>query len=132
MNLRRFLELKSENTKRKEYTQFTFTVMKAVKDEPTPFYHFEYYQTPIRDIKDWLEGSAIENYIIVTPDSMPIDITGCWCNWYKRGELVCCIVTTVEALELKYKDKDQLKRILESYDKNAKDHFDDVSLYFEV
>jgi hypothetical protein len=133
MTLRKFLELKAKQRKYGEYTNFTFTVAKSVKDDNTPFYHDWFRQTPVRDIKEWLDGTSIDKYIVINPDSMPIDITGNWCNWYKRGDLVCCIVTTIEDLELQMKDKDQLARMIKYYNKLAIEHFpNNVELYFEV
>lgn len=131
MTLRKFLELKAQQKKYGEYQQFTFTIAKSVKDSNTPFYHNEFRQTPIRDIKEWLDGTSIDKYIVINPDSMPIDITGNWCNWYKSGRLICCIVTTIEDLELQLKDKDQLARMIKHYNKLAIEHFpDNVELYF--
>lgn len=133
MTLRKFLELKAKQRKYGEYSNFTFTIMKSVKDDNTPFYHDEFRQTPIRDIKEWLDGTAIDKYIVITPNSMPIDITGCWCNWYKRGDLICCIVTTIEDLKLHYGDGKQLKDTIEYYNKKVFEHFgDNAELYFEV
>lgn len=131
MTLREFLEHKAKTAKYGKRTDFTFTIMKAVKDDNTPFYHDEFYQTPIRIISDWLNGTSIDNYIVITPDSMPIDITGCWCNWYKKGHLLCCIVTTIEALELKYKGK-QLQDVIDYYNIKAIKHFDNLEYDFEV
>ncbi len=130
MTLRQFLELKRKQ--KGLYFDFTFTIMKSVKDDNTPFYHDEYYQTPIRMIHEWLDGSSIDKYIVIKPDSMPIDLTDVWCNWYKRKMLDCCIVTTIEDLKLHYGDNKQLKMMLEHYDNKVCKYLGNIVYEVEV
>lgn len=80
----------------------TFTIAKAVKDENTPFHHEEYYQTPIRYIDEWNDWTKAKDYIVINPDSCPIDIIGNWQNQYNRGYLKCMIITTEKDLYTRY------------------------------
>ncbi len=112
MTLKEFLQ----KVKKGEYT---FTIAKAVKDEHTPFHHSEYYQTPIRYIDEWNDWAKAKDYIVINPDSCPIDVTGVWQNHYKRGFLYCAIITTEEDLRTKYGEK-QGNDMIEYYDKLVK------------
>lgn len=83
----------------------TFVIIHVVKDEHTPFYHYEYYQTPIRLAWEWLEGIKEDNdYIVIKKDTCPIDITGSWDNWYKRGRLKCCMLMKKSDFFIKYSE----------------------------
>ena len=98
--------------------EYTFTIARAVKDEETPFYHNEFRQTPIRYIDEWKRMK--KDYIVINPDSCPIDITGVWQNHYKRGFLNCAIITTEEDLCIVY-SKEQAKEMIEYYDEKVKE-----------
>ncbi len=108
MNLNEFLQKASNNS------QWTFTIAKAVKDENTPFYHEEYYQTPIRSMSEWID-SSLKDYIVINPDSCPVDITGIWQNWYNKGHLNCAIITTEKDLYTHY-NEEQAKDMIKYYD----------------
>ena len=101
MNIKEYLkELNSTQ-------QVTFVTVKAVKDDYSPFYHNEFYQTPIRNVWEWLDGtwSNDPDYIVVKKDTMPIDITGVWDRWYKSGSLKCCMVMKKSELIKQYGEK---------------------------
>lgn len=112
MKLNEFLQKDKRN-------DYTFTIAKAVKDDETPFYHNEFYQTPIRFIDEWID-SNLKDYIVINPDSCPIDISGTWQNWYKHGRLNCAIITTEKDLYAEYSEQ-QAQDMIEYYDKKIKE-----------
>lgn len=98
----------------------TFIIMKAVKDEHSPFYHDEYYQTPIRSQNEWLNhGDSILELQVINKDHCPIDVTGVWCNWYKKGYLNCCMVADTNYLRTRYNEK-QAKDMEDYYNREVK------------
>ena len=97
---------------------YTFTIAKAVKDD-APFYHDIFRQTPIRSKSEWIIGN-LKDYIVINPDSCPIDISGLWQRWYKSGRLNCAIITTEEDMYKHYSEK-QAKEMIEWYDKKVKE-----------
>lgn len=104
----------------KSNERVTFVIAKAVKDGHSPIYHYEFYQTPIRYINEWLESeNTCNNYIVIKKDTMPIDITGAWDKWYKSGDLKCCMVTTETDIRTMYKEE-QANRMIEFYDKEVR------------
>lgn len=105
MRLRELLEGYNENK------QLTFIIAKAIKDEASPLYHFEYKTTPIRSIWEWKRGESADKYIVIKREHPPIDITGSWHNFYSRGDLLCCMVTTEEDMKLKYSEKQAMEMI---------------------
>ena len=114
MKLREWLEAqKSENT------TATFVIAKAVKDEASPLYHFEYRGTPIRAIWEWLQGETADKYIVINKNHPPIDITGNWVRAYNRGDLNCCVITTEQDLFTMYSEK-QAKEMIEYYDREVR------------
>ena len=100
--------------------EFTFTIAKTVKDEHTPFYHNEFYQTPVRNIDEWFKWDGAKDYIVINPDSCPIDIAGNWQHWYKKGYLKCAIITTEKDLKTKYSEQ-QANDMIKWYDNLVKD-----------
>ena len=99
---------------------YTFTIARAIKDEHTPFYHNEFKQTPVRGLYEWKKWDGAKDYIVINPDSCPIDITGIWQNWYKGGSLNCAIITTEKDLYTEYSEK-QAKDMIEYYDEKVKE-----------
>ena len=97
----------------------TFIIAKAVKDDSSPFYNFEYRTTPIRTVWEWLEGDTGEKYIVIKADHPPIDVTGNWINHYKKGNLLCAMVTTEKDMFTKYSEK-QAEDMLDYYDKEVR------------
>lgn len=114
MKLKEFLQTKKILNKQ---TDITFTIAKAVKDEHTPFYHNEFYQTPIRSISEWL--NLKEEYIVINPDACPIDITGTWQKWYMKGRLLNAVITTEKDLFTHYSES-QAKEMINYYDELVK------------
>lgn len=113
MKLREFLQENGRNI------QYTLVIQKTVKDEHSPFYHDEYKTTPIYSTWEWLQSSCIDKYIVINRDHPPIDVTGCWLNWYNKGNLGCCVVTTEEDLILHYGEK-QGKDMIDYYDRKIR------------
>lgn len=113
MNRREYLKQLEETE------DVTFVIVKVVKDENTPFYHEEYYQTPIRLVKTWLEATNNEEYIVVKKDTCPIDITGIWDGWYKRGRLKCCMIMKKSDLFVRYSES-QAKDMIAYYERIIK------------
>jgi hypothetical protein len=113
MKLREWLEAKGQNE------QATFVIAKAVKDEQSPMYRYEYRETPIRTVWEWLGGETADKYIVINPDHPPIDIAGHWVRHYNKGWLKCCVITTEQDLYTKYSEK-QAKEMLEWYDKEVR------------
>lgn len=115
MKVREWLESKDK------FKSVTFIIQKAVKDEQHFMYHEEYRTTPIHTVEQWLQGKTADNYIIVGADHPPIDPTNCgWMNWYKKGHLLCAVITTEEDVFTHYSEE-QGKRMLEMYDKKARE-----------
>jgi hypothetical protein len=114
MKLREFLEETGRNS------QYTFVIQKTVKDEHSPFYNDEYKTTPIWSTWEWLQGTAIDKYIVIKRDHPPIDVTGGWLNWYYKGHLGCCMVTTEQDLLLRYGEK-QGREMIEYYDRKMRE-----------
>ena len=56
MKLREWLETKGKNE------QATFVIAKAVKDEHAPGYHYEFRETPIFTVWEWLDGETPDKY----------------------------------------------------------------------
>lgn len=96
----------------------TFTIMKTMKDEDTHLHSEMYYQTPIRTAYEWMEGNILD-YIVIKKDSCPIDVSGIWDSWYKRGQLKCCIITKEETLRSMYSEK-QANNMIEYYRNTVK------------
>lgn len=113
MKLTEWLQNKGQNE------NATFIIAKAVKDESSPMYNYEYRTTPIRSVWEWLEGSTGEKYIIMKADHAPIDITGVWQNWYSMNNLSCAVITTEQDMYTMYNEK-QAKDMLDYYDKEAR------------
>lgn len=102
----------------------TFLIARAVKDDASPFYHFEYHSTPIRPAWEWLrqDGSGAcfgDKYIVINNDHPPVDPSGTWTRWFTQGQLSSCMVTTTADLGLLYKPE-QAARMIEHYDDKAR------------
>lgn len=92
----------------------TFIVQRAVKDDGSP-YHSEYRTTSVRTVLEWLEGEEfVDAYIVINADHPPIDVSGTWNNWYKKGLLRCAVVTTEEEL-LKLYGENQGRDMVDFY-----------------
>lgn len=118
MNAREYLEKQAKNQ------QITFVIARAVKDEATPFYHYEYRTTPIRAAWEWLreDGSGRrfgDNYLVINADHPPVDITGLWVRNYKAGHLSCAVLTTEADLRTMYSEK-QAADMIAYYNKTVK------------
>jgi hypothetical protein len=100
-----------------QYNRVTVIVAKAVKDEHSPFYHTEFRTTPIRTVEEWLSfKDKFLTYQVINKDHSPIDITGYWCNDYKKGQLKCCMLADENYLSTMY-SKMQAKQMEEHYNK---------------
>lgn len=102
----------------------TFLIARAVKDEATPFFHFEYRSTPARSAWEWLcqDGSGArfgDRYIVINDDHPPVDPSGTWCQWYEKGRLTSVMVTTEADLHLLYRPE-QAARMIEYYDRKVR------------
>lgn len=98
----------------------TFTIAKSVKDDNTPFYHNEFYQTPINSVWEWKKmNDSFLNNLVVKKDSAPIDISGLWDIRYKKGWTKCCIIESEESLKTMYSEK-QAQDMIEWYEKTIK------------
>ena len=113
MKVKEWLESKGENE------QATFIITKAVKDDGSSFYHYEYRTTPIFCVWEWLQTNTAEKYIVINADHSPIDITNGWVNWYKIGHLHCAIITTEEDLYTEM-SKEQAERMITYYDEEVR------------
>lgn len=113
MKLREFLEEAGQNS------QYTFVIQKAVKDEGSPFYNSEYTTTPIYTTWEWLRMPCIDKYIVIKRDHPPIDVTGGWLNWYNKGHLGCCMVTTEQDLLTHYGER-QGRDMIAYYDREMR------------
>ena len=113
MKVKEWLESKGKNE------QATFIIAKAVKNDGSSFYHYEYHTTPIYAVWEWLKGDIGEKYIVINADHSPIDIVGGWTNWYKGGHLHCAVITTEEDLYTG-KSKEQAERMVAYYDKEVR------------
>lgn len=97
----------------KENQEVTFVIVKAVKDEETPFYHNQFYQTPIRLASEWMEGFD-DTYIVVKKDTCPIDINGIWDTWYEKSRIKCAMIMKKSELRKQYSGK-QAETMIEYY-----------------
>lgn len=113
MNAREYLEKMDINS------PVTFVIARAVKDEATPFYHYEYRTTPIRSAWDWLSGVWADQYLVVNDDHPPVDITGHWVKAYQAGRLSCATLTTEADLRTMYSEK-QAADMIAYYNKTVK------------
>ena len=116
MLVKEYLEIMKE----KNGNEFTFLIQKAVKDDNTPFYHDEYYQTPISGFYELIDKEFPKKYIVIKADHAPIDITGVWTSDYKKGWLNCCVITTEKDLITRYGEQ-QGRRMIEFYDKEVRE-----------
>lgn len=113
MNIREYLEKTgTENA--------TFIIQKCVKDEHSPFYNDEYKTTPVRCHHEWMQADGfIDTHIVIKADHPPVDVTGAWHNWYKKGHLRCAMVTT-EADLLTHYGEEQGRRMIAFYEKEVR------------
>lgn len=114
MTVREYLETLSNNE------NVTFVKMEAEKDDTSPFMNEVYKTTPVRTVWEWKEATSILDYIVVNKDHAPIDVTGNWSNWYKKGMLKCCMITTKETIYQLYPSKEQAERMIKYYEKSVK------------
>lgn len=98
----------------------TFIIVRAEKDEQSPFYHNIYQTTPIRQVWEWEEStSGLLDMLVVNKDCEPIDITGVWQNWYRKGGLKCCMIESEETLHTMYSET-QAEDMINHYEKTVK------------
>jgi hypothetical protein len=119
MKLTEWLQSKGQNK------QATFIICQSVKYDNTDFYHKEYRTTPIHCVWEWLEGDIGERYIVINADHPPVDIAGHWVNQYKRGDLLCAIITT-EADLYRETSEEQAKRMIAYYDTQVKKQMQEI------
>lgn len=101
--------------------QITFVIAHAVKDENTPFNHYEYRTTAICCAWEWLEKSTwYDRYLVVNDDHPPVDITGNWVRWYKNGHLKCAVITTEEDIRATCGGEEQTQRMIAFYKRTVK------------
>lgn len=91
------MKVKEYLQNKKPSDQVTFVVVKAEKDEHSPFYHNAYTTTPIMYVQD-VVNSKINDYIILNDKQNPIDwLSGAkWNNWFKADHLMCMLVISQE------------------------------------
>lgn len=125
MTLREFLK---EASYYKGTYDYTFTIAISHKDEHTPFYHYRYHQTPIRASWEWLDGKFTDEYIVINPNSCPIDISGLWQRWFNMipKRLRCAIIVKLEDMKLQYPNDEQFNDMLKWYDEKAKEYLEKV------
>lgn len=100
--------------------EVTFIIVDVEKDEHSPFHHNIYKTTPIRCVWEWLEStSGLLDMLVVNKDCEPIDITGGWQNWYRKGALKCCMIESEESLRTMY-SKEQVEDMIRWYEKTIK------------
>lgn len=92
----------------------TFIKQITVKDEHTPFYHSEYQTSPINSAREWSQYEKVCDCLVINADHPPIDVTGMWGNWYKKGHLLCAMITT-EAELIKLYGEEQGRRMVDHY-----------------
>lgn len=87
--------------------EVTFLVVRAVKDDHTPFYHAEYWTTPIYSVREWLDNEAASNRHILNDHQAPIDwLSGSnWNSAFKTGRLHSLLVTSDEDITKLYSEK---------------------------
>lgn len=112
MNVRQYFDLLGKD---KIFTQATFIIARAVKDNHSPSYHAEYRTTPIYTVEEWLNNAKILDYIVLNDKQAPIDwLSGApWINWYNGGHLLSLLVIPRDELETLY-SQDQA-RSMEEY-----------------
>ena len=114
MTAREYLE------KNRKACDVTFVIQKAEKDTGSPFYNNVYSVTPIRAAYEWLKDFTWpEKYIVINADHPPIDPTGSWLRMYKKGHLLCAMITTEEELIRHYGEK-QGRELIQYYNENVK------------
>lgn len=113
MRTTEYLEQLSENE------QVTFIIAEARNDENTPLQHLEYRTTPVRCVWEWARNEKLANYIVTIKDHPPIDMTGTWVNWHKKGRLKCCVLISEETLHALYSEK-QANDMIEFYERSVK------------
>ena len=113
MLVKEYLEIK----KIKEHQDITFIKAIPEKDERSPFYHCKYLTTPLMKVDEIIERkSYLLDYVILNDDQQPINwLCGAnWSHWYKRGQLICMTVISIEDLQFLYPT--QYKGIIETID----------------
>lgn len=117
MNAREYLQKMDPNR------QVTFVIARAVKDDASPYYHYEFRTTPIRAAWEWLEENASgrfgDDYLVINADHPPVDITGLWVRDYKAGRLSCAMLTTEAELHRMY-SKEQAERMIRYYEQTVR------------
>ena len=101
MTVREYIEKYKIN----KYTDITFVIAKAKKDDASPGYHQEYETTPIRRVCDFFE-SDIMNYYIVNDKQCPIAWkTSSFLNHFNKGWILSFLVISKEDIETLYSPK---------------------------
>jgi len=99
----------------------TFIIARAVKDEHSPSYSYQYQTTSIRAAWEWLESPGwLEDYIVLNADHPPICIPGFWQYDYKAGRLKCCIIVKPEDLRKTCGGEKQFRDMLDWYERTVK------------
>lgn len=78
----------------------TFLIVRAVKDEHTPFYHAEYRTTVLQPVRDWIKSENKPFFdSIILNDNHPtmVWLSGVdWNNIIKRGLAKCLLIVPPE------------------------------------
>lgn len=83
---------------------YTFIIAKAVKDSNSPFYHWEYTDTPMMPRSEWRTWwNRLDEFWVLHPHRQPIDFSGSWDGWYKAGHLECVVIVNDTEWEKMYK-----------------------------
>lgn len=122
MRLKEFLEKQAEQL---GYSaEYTLIIRRTISNEGE-FPRTMYETTACHTISDWLFG-GVDEYIVIEQDQPPIDSN--YLQWYLKGRVSCCIVTTEQDIIAFYGEKEGKKRI-EQYEngKSESDNPDDVA-----
>lgn len=115
MTAREYLEKLPNNT------LVTFVIAEAHKDKYTPFYHYEYRNTPYCMKHEWLRSpEGLEGYLVVNADHPPIDITGTCVRAYNRGECRCAVIVQLDEMRKMYRSDKQYAEMVEYYQRTVK------------
>lgn len=102
-----------------KWSEISFIITKAVKDDATPFFHPEYKTS--RLFHNFDNISYYDDYLILNDKAMPIDwLSGApWGNAVRKGEAKCLLIINREELITLYSE-DQANSIIEYIDSKIK------------
>lgn len=103
MKVREYLELIGEG--KNSVTSYTFLIAQAEKRGGFG-YDFNYRETPIRCVYEWLaEDSRVKDYYVLSENQPPIDCGSGWLTRYNRGDLKCMVIVSPEDWALRYSEE---------------------------